>query len=362
MRNNLVSALAEALSLEGYPNLAINFRGIGGSTGSSSWRGWDERQDVIAACNYLGTLYPKVLIAGYSFGAAVACGVADEVSAVTGYVAISYPCGFASKMLLGNHFPYAKTSKPKFFVCGDADSFSSVSVSREFIRGTSKPADLEVVIGGDHFWMGNEIKAVRPIVMWIHKHTGNEGDIREEKQVEPSSFSSSSSSISSSSSSSSSISSSSYTPPSLKADPVEHVQIHMPPPIPEEVKLPAQQAGVHEASLIEPAALPTEEKPVEAVPLQAEPFQAEPEPAQQPQAEPSHPAPSAEALHPQEFSQPTTSSEVEHVTPVSTPDVADKSDAQPSSDGKEVEANPESAPTQEEVATPTDTPDRKSVV
>jgi alpha/beta superfamily hydrolase len=55
MNNNVVEYLFGCFQQTGWFNsiLRFNFRGVGGSTGSSSWTGKNERQDVIAACNFL---------------------------------------------------------------------------------------------------------------------------------------------------------------------------------------------------------------------------------------------------------------------------------------------------------------------
>lgn len=38
---------------QGWWNVALNTRGVGGSTGSATWTGTDEREDIVAACSQL---------------------------------------------------------------------------------------------------------------------------------------------------------------------------------------------------------------------------------------------------------------------------------------------------------------------
>jgi alpha/beta superfamily hydrolase len=130
MNNNVVRAMCVKLHQCGITSLRFNTRGVGGSTGCSTWRGVSEREDVLAAVDYLsrgasdsigGTNrcdVPKaVYIIGYSYGSAVGCSVVDLRSIVKGYVAISYPCGWMSWLLLGAHFALANTDKPKVRLC-----------------------------------------------------------------------------------------------------------------------------------------------------------------------------------------------------------------------------------------------------
>ena len=47
MHNNVVSAVCRYFSQKGATALRINFRGVGKSGGSTSWRGGTEREDVV---------------------------------------------------------------------------------------------------------------------------------------------------------------------------------------------------------------------------------------------------------------------------------------------------------------------------
>jgi len=86
MRNNVVSALAEALQRAGVATLRFNFRGVGQSGGEHGG-GEAEIEDVKAAVTYLLSrqAVKTVAVAGYSFGAIVGlrAGVADPRSLVS---------------------------------------------------------------------------------------------------------------------------------------------------------------------------------------------------------------------------------------------------------------------------------------
>jgi len=56
--------------------------GVGGSTGSSTLTGKDEREDVLAVCRFLLSQDPAldgIVLVGYSFGSCVALSAAYEV-------------------------------------------------------------------------------------------------------------------------------------------------------------------------------------------------------------------------------------------------------------------------------------------
>ena len=131
MTNNVVAALFAALPLwfRCHSVLRFNFRGVGCSSGESTWTGWSERDDVRSMAAHLMELLPqqqgwpppkRLVIIGYSFGSAVACGVAEEIPSCVGTVAISYPAGWSSSLLFSSHYrPLRRSTVPKLFLMGD---------------------------------------------------------------------------------------------------------------------------------------------------------------------------------------------------------------------------------------------------
>jgi uncharacterized protein len=74
MNNAVVSVLADAYAQEGWTTLRFNFRGTGGSKGQFE-DGVGEQDDVQAAIEFLKNRgYPRIELAGYSFGAWVLTG------------------------------------------------------------------------------------------------------------------------------------------------------------------------------------------------------------------------------------------------------------------------------------------------
>jgi len=181
MNNNVTQSLFGCLSRH-YTVIAYNSRGVGGSTGSSSWRGTDEREDVKAVVRYINDVLkiPYVYLVGYSFGAAVACSMAIYLPSVVGYVAVSYPCGFLTRFILGHHITYARRyTGPKLWIIGDQDEFAFVSTIESKFDTLAKPKELEIVRGASHFWLETG-EMSRKVEEWIKRQE----DLRESKRVD----------------------------------------------------------------------------------------------------------------------------------------------------------------------------------
>ena len=131
-------------------NLAL--RGAGRSGGASSWRGDNgEVSDVVTACDHareaLGC--DRVHLLGYSFGAAVCGGAIDKREFIATYVAVAYPLGHwfsrgvlgvGAKMLMHAHTPALKESiKPKLFLIGSRDDFTSRGATERFAAKCAEP-------------------------------------------------------------------------------------------------------------------------------------------------------------------------------------------------------------------------------
>eukprot|EP01100_Stratorugosa_tubuloviscum_P004227 TRINITY_DN204_c4_g1_i1.p1 TRINITY_DN204_c4_g1~~TRINITY_DN204_c4_g1_i1.p1 ORF type:complete len:233 (-),score=77.74 TRINITY_DN204_c4_g1_i1:159-857(-) len=159
--NNVVSTLFNFLqNFESVSMiLKLNFRGVGRSQGSSSWRGIDERQDIVAACSYLQTRTQSslnILLIGYSFGSCVVSSIASEIESVKGYIAISYPYSWTCSILFSNHYNRANTQKPKLFIIGSNDNFTAIEALRSFVSTLDEPKQLKIIENIDHFWFDNE--------------------------------------------------------------------------------------------------------------------------------------------------------------------------------------------------------------
>ncbi|TMA59648.1 MAG: alpha/beta hydrolase [Deltaproteobacteria bacterium] len=166
MRNNVVSALAEALQRAGVATLRFNFRGVGQSGGEHGG-GEAEIEDVKAAVTYLLSrqAVKTVAVAGYSFGAIVGlrAGVADP--RVHTLIGVALPLGFGDPSFL------LTTAKPKLLISGDRDSFSPLPGLQSLFAKLPEPKALVTVPGADHFFWGQEGEVAKAVVEFLRKQS-----------------------------------------------------------------------------------------------------------------------------------------------------------------------------------------------
>eukprot|EP01125_Pyxidicula_operculata_P022118 TRINITY_DN889_c0_g1_i6.p1 TRINITY_DN889_c0_g1~~TRINITY_DN889_c0_g1_i6.p1 ORF type:complete len:250 (-),score=39.15 TRINITY_DN889_c0_g1_i6:15-764(-) len=174
MRNNVVVAVSSYFSRLGATTLRINFRGVGNSGGSGSWRGGTEREDLKKCCQYLlnhknnENEIKKIILIGYSYGSVISSSVANEIEEVIGYVAISYPFGPLTLMLLWHLLPLAQNcSKPKYFIMGSDDNFTGSSNFNTQIKSFSEPIQHLLLDNIDHFWNREEKLLCDNINTWV---------------------------------------------------------------------------------------------------------------------------------------------------------------------------------------------------
>jgi len=152
MSNNIISSLFSTLSKENIPTLRFNFRGVGKSTGSY---GHDigEQEDVRTCIKFLidKEKFEKVLIIGYSYGAAMGCSQVNTFKNIMGYVAIAFPFDLFIKLK-----NLAQTSKPKLFIQGDMDNIANFRTFLKHFEDMKPPKEYKIVNNADHFFMGFE--------------------------------------------------------------------------------------------------------------------------------------------------------------------------------------------------------------
>ena len=132
--------------------LRFNFRGVGGSGGTFTG-GPGEKGDFTAALDYAASRYPGLPLwaAGFSFGSWIALetGAADD--RVSLLIGIAPP---VTKM--GYDFSNTRRStKPKFFVQGEADEICPVQDMWKFYGEIPEPKELVVIDAADHLFDGH---------------------------------------------------------------------------------------------------------------------------------------------------------------------------------------------------------------
>lgn len=142
----------------------LSLRGAGGSSGEGSWTGdAGEVHDVAAAADFardsLRAIHVHLL--GYSFGATVAGAALDSRPCIATYTAVAYPLGhwwakglfgFGAKLLMHQHTGNVRGSgKPKLFLVGDRDEFTTKEAAGTFARSCAEPWSAKIYPGADHF-------------------------------------------------------------------------------------------------------------------------------------------------------------------------------------------------------------------
>jgi alpha/beta superfamily hydrolase len=155
MHTKAVYQGAKGLTRIGCAVLRFNFRGVGRSAGTFD-QGPGEEADFTAALDYMARRYPgvKLWAAGFSFGAWVALeagAVDDRVSVLIG---ISPP---VVTSVSGQEYEFTNTlvsTKPKFFVQGEADEVCPLEGMWKFYGQLPEPKELVVIDAADHLYDG----------------------------------------------------------------------------------------------------------------------------------------------------------------------------------------------------------------
>jgi alpha/beta superfamily hydrolase len=155
MNTKVVYQGAKGLTRIGCAVLRFNFRGVGGSAGSFD-NGPGEIADFTAALDYMAAKYPgaRLWSAGFSFGAWVALETGAGDGRVSALVGIAPPV-VTSVSGLSYEFPKTLSStKPKFFVQGEADDVCPLEGMWAFYGKLPEPKELVVIDGADHLFEG----------------------------------------------------------------------------------------------------------------------------------------------------------------------------------------------------------------
>ncbi|KAI8800713.1 Alpha/Beta hydrolase protein [Cladochytrium replicatum] len=192
MYNNVVESVCELFSEFGFSTARFNFRGVGRSSGRTSFRGFAERDDVLAVYRHLmanESFKPtKIILCGYSYGSMCTSAVACEIPEAIAIIAISYPCAVSWFLTMWNTSAFvsginACQNIPKLFVIGDSDTFSSVRSFETFVSGINDPKTTVVVPGVDHFWFGQEEVLVEEVRRWMSSINLSSGGRPERSKV-----------------------------------------------------------------------------------------------------------------------------------------------------------------------------------
>jgi uncharacterized protein len=148
MDNKVVQTLARAFVSCGWTAVRFNFRGVGASEGVHD-EGVGEREDML---NVVAQLAPDgpLAIAGFSFGAFVACGAADKLWATRDIRHLVLVGTAAARFSVATVPPDAH--ERTLVVHGELDDTVPLPAVMDWARPQSLP--VTVVPGGGHFFHG----------------------------------------------------------------------------------------------------------------------------------------------------------------------------------------------------------------
>lgn len=167
MDNPVVVRLAEVCGDLGLATIRFNFRGTGDSTGAHD-HGAGERHDVEAALARLARLAGAerpLLLAGYSFGAAVVATVAPRHVELAAVVLVAPPLarvdpeGFAGLDRFGEHL---------LIVAGSNDEICPTDALAR-LRETTPRATIHIIDNANHFFFGKLYPLGEAVATWARQ-------------------------------------------------------------------------------------------------------------------------------------------------------------------------------------------------
>jgi alpha/beta superfamily hydrolase len=176
LHNKVVFHTMKALNRFGFPVLRFNFRGTGLSGGQHD-HGNGEVEDVRMALDWLAAEFRLPLIlAGFSFGAAVGLRAAASDERLRALIGVGTP---VAPVVTDTELPRTYTFdflreclKPKLLVSGERDPFGPRVKLEELMALLPEPKKLVVIEGADHFFEGRLRQLREAIESWVREALG----------------------------------------------------------------------------------------------------------------------------------------------------------------------------------------------
>jgi len=168
LHNKVVFHTMKALNSFGYPVLRFNFRGTGLSQAEHD-NGIGEVDDVRACLDWLDReFHLPMILAGFSFGAAVGLQAACSDPRVQAAIGLGIPVVPADERTYNFDF-LSDCAKPKLFVSGVRDQYSPRIKLQEVVSGLPEPKKLVFIEGADHFFEGRLRELRETIEVWVRE-------------------------------------------------------------------------------------------------------------------------------------------------------------------------------------------------
>lgn len=171
LHNKVVFNAMKALNGFGFPALRFNFRGAGLSHGAHD-NGDGEGDDVRTALDWMEREYHRpIMVAGFSFGAAVGLRVGCGDPRVEMLMGLGLPV----VQIEGRKYDFSfleQCAKPKLFVSGSEDEFGPRAELEKIMASAGEPKEMVWIEGADHFFAG-KLPAMRAVVEgWVEGALG----------------------------------------------------------------------------------------------------------------------------------------------------------------------------------------------
>lgn len=171
LHNKVVFHAMKALNSFGFPVLRFNFRGTGLSEGEHA-HGEGEVDDVRVALDWLeNEFHLPMILAGFSFGAAVGLRVGCPDSRVRAVIGLGTPVAAVENRHYD--FEFLKScDKPKLFVSGTRDQFGPRIKLEQLVQSLPEPKKLVMIDAADHFFEGRLREMRDAIEPWVREVIG----------------------------------------------------------------------------------------------------------------------------------------------------------------------------------------------
>ena len=166
MHNKVVFHAMKALNSFGFPVLRFNFRGTGLSHGEHD-HGTGETDDVSTALDWLDhEFHLPLILAGFSFGAAIGLRAASSDERVEAMIGLGVPLNPVDERSYDFSF-LQSCHKPKLFVSGSRDQFATRANLEALVSSVPEPKKLAIIESADHFFEGRLREMRNAIETWI---------------------------------------------------------------------------------------------------------------------------------------------------------------------------------------------------